>query len=113
MKNVFLISTVIVLVLGLSMPSYATCKDDVRGGWKCFPADKTSTGTCKDMKCAEGCVETVNGQHGHCCSKPKGTSCSGNVYVEGCLRKLYVECLPTQYCDKKGICQNKEDIVAP
>ena len=109
MRNTFLISIIVAVVLVLSMPSYAICKNDSRGEWLCFPADKSkiSTGNCKNMDCPEGCVEANDGGLAHCCQKPT-TDCRRNIYIDGCLAKTKIKCLPTQYCDGNGVCQDKE-----
>lgn len=110
MRKILLTFLVFGGLLTLSTVSYARCRNDSLGGWRCFPdndASQASNGDCKDMNCPNGCVEDRNGAHGHCCPTPTATDCRSNVYSEGCLSRIKVDCLPNQFCNEKRVCQDK------
>ena len=107
----FFLAFVVLSAFFVSTISYATCYDDVKGGWRCFykgKQNKISTGDCKNMDCPDGCVEAKNGHYGHCCSQPTQTDCRADVYDEGCLIKTKIKCSSKQFCDKNGKCKNKK-----
>ena len=110
MKKIFLFSIVFVGLLGANTWVNAECTDDLSGGWRCFETiqkSKASSGDCKSMNCSKGCVEAKNGHYAHCCKDPTKTDCRGNIYSEGCLVRTKVDCLPSQFCNKDGVCQNR------
>ena len=106
-KNIWMIMILFGLMV-LPMVSYAVCKDSKGGEWRCFPKDdatKIPKGECKDMDCPGGCVEADNGTLGHCCPDNLKQDCRRTIYVDGCYERIRTKCLPSQYCDDNGVCQ--------
>ncbi len=108
MKKFILFSIVFVGLLGTNTWVNAECRTGV--GWHCYSTPNQARGAkgeCKNLNCPNGCTEGESGRGSHCCSEATKTDCRGNIYSEGCLVRTKVDCLPSQFCNKDGVCQNR------